>query len=675
MTQADLFVRSRWQQLADTINEHNNAYYVLDKPSISDREYDRLFLELQELESAHPELATADSPSSRVGGAPLDGLTRYEHPTPMLSLNNSYDAEEIREFEERVRRFLGGSAPATIPYLVEPKLDGIAMELIYTGGVLEVGVTRGDGTVGQEVTTNVRTIRNVPLKFRGATAPARLAVRGEVVMTKDGFQALNKRRAEKGDKTYVNARNSTGGLVRNRKPEEAAAAPLRFYCHSAGIAEGVEWASQSGFMELARAYGFQTARGIKLCEGIEQAIAHLDVIEGMRADYAYDIDGAVLKVDSAALQGRLGFVSRAPRWAIAYKYAAEQAETTLLAIEIQVGRTGVLTPVARLEPVFVGGVNVSNATLHNAEELERKDVRPGDRVVIQRAGDVIPQVVKSLPRTEDRPAFVFPETCPDCGTAVVQPEGEAAIRCPNQIGCPAQVRTGVEHFVSRLAMDIDGLGSKRVEQLLLEELIADASDIFVLDQHRSGLLMMEGMADKRVDNLLAAIDEAKGRTSARLLFGLGIRHVGETVAKKVMQHFVSFAALRAATEEELAEADEVGPIVAKSIATWFASEANRGLLDRMRERGVQFPDAEVVEVSGDNPFAGKIVVVTGTLESMGRKEAQAAVEAVGGKSSGSVSSKTDYLVAGAKAGSKLKKAEKLGIEVLDEAAFLALLNG
>ncbi|MCP4869844.1 MAG: NAD-dependent DNA ligase LigA [Proteobacteria bacterium] len=675
MTQADLFVRSRWQQLADAINEHNNAYYVLDKPSISDREYDRLFLELQELESAHPELATADSPSSRVGGAPLDGLTRYEHPTPMLSLNNSYDAEEIREFEERVRRFLGGSAPATIPYLVEPKLDGIAMELIYTGGVLEVGVTRGDGTVGQEVTTNVRTIRNVPLKFRGATAPARLAVRGEVVMTKDGFQALNKRRAEKGDKTYVNARNSTGGLVRNRKPEEAAAAPLRFYCHSAGIAEGVEWASQSGFMELARAYGFQTARGIKLCEGIEQAIAHLDVIEGMRADYAYDIDGAVLKVDSAALQGRLGFVSRAPRWAIAYKYAAEQAETTLLAIEIQVGRTGVLTPVARLEPVFVGGVNVSNATLHNAEELERKDVRPGDRVVIQRAGDVIPQVVKSLPRTEDRPAFVFPETCPDCGTAVVQPEGEAAIRCPNQIGCPAQVRTGVEHFVSRLAMDIDGLGSKRVEQLLLEELIADASDIFVLDQHRSGLLMMEGMADKRVDNLLAAIDEAKGRTSARLLFGLGIRHVGETVAKKVMQHFVSFAALRAATEEELAEADEVGPIVAKSIATWFASEANRGLLDRMRERGVQFPDAEVVEVSGDNPFAGKIVVVTGTLESMGRKEAQAAVEAVGGKSSGSVSSKTDYLVAGAKAGSKLKKAEKLGIEVLDEAAFLALLNG
>lgn len=675
MTQADLFVRQRWQQLAAQIAEHNHSYYVLDRPSISDREYDRLFRELQELEGAHPELGGADSPTNRVGGAPLDGLTRYEHPTPMLSLNNSYDPEEIREFEDRIRRMLGGSAPVTIPYLVEPKLDGIAMELIYERGVLAVAVTRGDGTVGQEVTTNVRTIRNIPLKFRGGEAPALLAVRGEVVMLKDGFQKLNQRRAEAGLETYVNARNSTGGLVRNLDPKLAAAAPLRFYCHSAGIAEGVDYPTQSGFMELARAYGFQTAGGIALCDGIEAAIAHLDVIEARRPDYEYDIDGAVLKVDLVDLQTRLGFVSRAPRWAIAYKYAAEQAETTLLAIEIQVGRTGVLTPVARLEPVFVGGVNVSNATLHNAEELERKDVRPGDRVVIQRAGDVIPQVVKSLPRTEERAPFAFPEVCPACGTAVVQPEGEAAIRCPNQLGCPAQVRTGIQHFVSRGAMDIDGLGSKLVEQLLEEDFIRDAADIFTLDRHRTSLLMMDRMASKKVENLLTAIAEAKARDSHRLLFGLGIRHVGETVAKKVMQHFVSFAALEAATEEELAEADEVGPIVAASISGWFAQDDNKALIQKLRDAGVAFPDAEIVEVSGDHPFAGKVVVVTGTLEGMGRKEAQAAVEAVGGKSSGSVSSKTDYLVAGAKAGSKLKKAQSLGVEVLDEAAFLSLLGG
>jgi len=676
MTQADLFVRQRWQQLAEQISEHNHAYYVLDHPSIPDRGYDRLFRELQDLERAHPELATPDSPSNRVGGAPLDGLVKVAHPTPMLSLANSYDAEEIREFEERIRRMLGDAAPETIPYLVEPKLDGIAMELIYVAGVLDCAITRGDGQVGQDVTTNVRTIRNVPLKLRGGHAPARLAIRGEVVMTKDGFEDLNRRRAEAGLETYVNARNSTGGLVRNLDPKQAAGAPLRFYCHSAGIAEGVDYATQGDFMALARAYGCQTADGIALCAGIDAAIAHLDVIEAMRASYSHDIDGAVLKVDPVALQDELGFVSRAPRWAMAYKYAAEQATTTLLAIEIQVGRTGVLTPVARLEPVFVGGVNVSNATLHNREEVERKDIRPGDRVVIQRAGDVIPQVVQSLPekRVGELPRFPFPEQCPACGTPVVQPEGEVAIRCPNQIACPAQVRTGIEHFVSRGAMDIEGLGSKLVEQLLDEELISDASDIFALAQHRTGLLEVERMAERKVDNLLAAIEDAKGRDSHRVLFGLGIRHVGETVARLLIQHFVSFDRLMTATEEELAEADEVGPIVAASVVRWFADEANAALIGRLRERGVQFPDAEVIEITGDHAFAGKTLVVTGVLESMGRKEAQAAIEAVGGKCSGSVSAKTDFLVAGDKAGSKLAKATKLGVEVLDEAAFLAVLG-
>ncbi len=689
MSQTDLFPtaaptssspspRERWEELATEIRGHDHAYYVLDRPTISDREYDALFRELQDLERTHPALAAADSPTQRIGGAPLDSLEKYEHPTPMLSLGNSYDAEEIREFDARVKRALGEASPEEISYLVEPKLDGIAMELIYIDGVLEVAVTRGDGEVGQLVTTNVRTIRNVPLKLATDAPPTRIAIRGEVVMTKDGFQALNKRREAAGLETYVNARNSTGGLVRNLDPKQAAAAPLRFYCHSAGVAEGVTYDSQDGFMALARAYGFQTAGGLALCDGIDASLEQIDRIEELRPDYPYDIDGAVLKVDSIQLQDELGFRSRSPRWAMAYKYAAEQAETTLLAIDLQVGRTGVLTPVARLEPVFVGGVTVSNATLHNAEELERKDIRPGDVVVIQRAGDVIPQVVRPLVdrRTEELTAFVFPDACPECGHPVKPVEGEVALRCPNSLGCPAQVRTGIQHFVSRHAMDIDGLGSKLVEQLLDEELIEDASDIFRLDEDRAGLLELERMAAKKVDNLLAAIDEARGRDSHRILFGLGIRHVGESTAKTLMKHFVSFDAVGSATVEALEECEDIGPIVARAIHLWFEDEGNAALIQRLRDRGVSFPDAEVVElpVEGDHPLAGKTVVVTGTLESMGRKEAQAAVEAVGGKASGSVSAKTDYLVAGAKAGSKLARAEKLGVAVLDEAAFLELLG-
>ena len=682
MTQSDLFSRpsprQRWEQLAATLRGHDHAYYVLDKPTIHDRDYDRLFRELQDLERAHPELAAPDSPTQRVGGAPLDSLEKYEHPTPMLSLGNSYDADEIREFDARVKRALGDAAPEQLTYLVEPKLDGIAMELIYRAGVLEVAVTRGDGEVGQLVTTNVRTIRNVPLRLATDEPPARIAIRGEVVMTKDGFQALNRRREAAGLETYVNARNSTGGLVRNLDPKQAAAAPLRFFCHSAGIAEGASYELQSGFMALARTYGFQTAGGIALCEGIEEALLQIDRIEQLRPDLPYDIDGAVLKVDSIDLQDELGFRSRSPRWAMAYKYAAEQAETTLLAIDLQVGRTGVLTPVARLEPVFVGGVTVSNATLHNAEELERKDIRPGDVVVIQRAGDVIPQVVRPLVdrRTEELARFEFPKKCPECDHPVNPVEGEVALRCPNSLGCPAQVRTGIQHFVSRSAMDIDGLGSKLVEQLLEEELIEDASDIFRLDEDRAGLLEVERMAAKKVDNLLAAIDEARGRDSHRILFGLGIRHVGETTAKTLMKHFVSFDAVGSATVERLVECEDVGEIVARAIRAWFDDPGNVALIARLRDHGVRFPDAEVLDLpaAGDHPFAGKTVVVTGTLESMGRKDAQAAVEECGGKASGSVSAKTDYLVAGAKAGSKLAKAEKLAVPVLDEAAFLAMLG-
>jgi DNA ligase (NAD+) len=680
MASLDLFAEQRWRQLAAEIEKHNHAYYVLDTPTISDREWDRLFGELQALEQAHPELQRADSPTNRVGGAPLDGLEKYEHPTPMLSLANSYDADDIRDFDARVRRMLGDDAPERIAWLVEPKLDGIAMELIYDDGLLTAAVTRGDGQTGQLVTRNVRTIRNVPLRLlsvEGAPAPARIAIRGEIVMTKDGFQELNRKRAEAGLETYVNARNSTGGLVRNLDPKQAAAAPLRFFCHSAGVAEGVSWATQSGFMELARRSGFQTAEGIELVDGIDAVLEHLDRIEALRPELNYDIDGAVLKLDDSALQGELGFVSRAPRWAMAYKYAAEQAETLLQAIDIQVGRTGVLTPVARLEPIFVGGVTVTNATLHNADELERKDIRPGDVVVVQRAGDVIPQVVRPL--LDRRPAglapFIFPAVCPECGSDVVRPEGEVAVRCPNNLGCPAQLREGVQHFVSRHAMDIDGLGERIVEQLLEEELIGDLSDLFVLDRERRALLEVDRMGGKKVDNLLDAIEAAKGRDSHRLLFGLGIRHVGETSARKLMQHFGRWDDLSAASIEELEACEDVGPIVAAELRAWFDQERNLALVARLRERGVEFPDAERPLVDAGHPFAGKSVVVTGTLEHMGRSEAKRAIVAVGGKSPGSVSAKTDYLVAGAKAGSKLTKATGLGVAVLDEAAFLSLLRG
>ena len=680
MTELDLFAEQRWRKLAAEIDRHDHAYYVLDKPTISDRDYDRLFAELLALEAAHPELRREDSPTRRVGGAPLDGLEKYEHPTPMLSLSNSYDADDIRDFDARVRRLLDDDAPEELTWLVEPKLDGIAMELIYEDGLLAVAVTRGDGQTGQLVTANVRTIRNLPLRLRqvpGVPAPRRVAIRGEIVMTKDGFQALNRAREEAGLETYVNARNSTGGLVRALDSRQAAAAPLRFYCHSAGIAEGVSYDSQSGFMQLARDFGFGTADGVALCRGIDEVLVHLDRIEELRPRYSYDIDGAVLKVDSIELQEALGFVSRAPRWAMAYKYAAEQAETRLLGIDVQVGRTGVLTPVARLEPVFVGGVTVTNATLHNADELARKDIRPGDVVVVQRAGDVIPQVVRPLPerRTVDLAPFVFPTVCPDCGTPTVRPEDEVAVRCPNSLGCPAQLRVGIRHFVGRQAMDIDGLGEKIVEQLLDEELIADAADIFALDRHRAALLELDRMGDKKVDNLLAAIDEARGRQSHRILFALGIRHVGETSARRLLEHFGSWDALAGAATEQLEECEDVGPIVAAEVRGWFDQERNLELVARLRQRGVRFPDAERASVDEAHPFAGKAVVVTGTLEAMGRTEAKRAIEAVGGKSPGSVSAKTDYLVAGAKAGSKLVKANKLGVPVLDEEAFLSLLRG
>ncbi len=671
---------ARWEQLAATIREHNHNYYVLDRPTISDRAYDSLFRELQDLESAHPDLARADSPTQRVGGPPLDSLDKYEHPTPMLSLQNSYDADEIREFDARIKRHLGDDAPANIRYVVEPKLDGIAMELIYEAGVLDVAVTRGDGRVGENVTENVRTIRNMPLRlrpFEGGSA-TRIAVRGEVVMTSDGFQDLNRRRLAAGLDAYVNARNSTAGTVRNLDPKNAAQAPLRFFAHSAGIAEGVAFGSHSGFLAGARRAGFQVAEGIVECDGIDAVIDALADLGRRRPTYNYDIDGAVVKVDDHRLQQRLGFVSRSPRWAMAFKYPAEQAVTKLLKIEIQVGRTGALTPVARLDPVFVGGVTVTNATLHNREEIARKDIRPGDWVVIQRAGDVIPQVVEAVVDRrdpDDPPApYEFPTACPECGTAVVEVEGEVAVRCPNEAGCPAFTRTRLRHFASRHALDIEGLGEKLVEQLIESRLVSSPADLYTLHLERDRLAGLERMARKSADNVLAGIERSRGAPLHRILFGLGIRHVGQSVARRVTTHFVSWAALEAATLEQLEAVEDVGTVVAKAIREWFDDPGNQSLIAGLRAGGVRFPDEEIEEVDEGAALAGKRVVVTGTLATMSRTEAKAAIQAAGGTSPGSVSAKTDFLVAGAEAGSKLAKARKLGVAVLDEAAFRTLIG-
>jgi DNA ligase (NAD+) len=681
---ADPALLARWENLAARIRAHDHAYYVLDRPTISDRDYDALFRALQDLEEAHPDLRRPDSPTQRVGGQPLDSLPTFRHPTPMLSLQNTYNFEELRDFDERIRRALGAAAPAQVDYVVEPKLDGISMELIYDGGALLSAGTRGDGETGEEVTANVRTIRNLPLRLPPAAGPGRLAVRGEIVMTKDGFQKLNARRREAGLEEYVNARNSTGGLVRNLDPRNAAEAPLRFFAHSRGVAEGLAWPSHSEFLETAQALGFQVAEGFERCPGVDAVQQALRSLEERRPRLPYDIDGGVVKVDSIALQERLGFVSRSPRWAVAYKFAAEQAETTLLSIDVQVGRTGTLTPVARLKPVFVGGVWVSNATLHNREELVRKDVRAGDTVVIQRAGDVIPQVVRSLGRSDGvarADSFVFPSTCPACGGPVLEVPDEVALRCDNA-ECPAQILGALQHWASRLAMDIEGLGEKLGEQLVRTGMVRSVADLYRLHERRAELVDLERMGEKSADRLLQGIERSRSAALHRILYGLGIRQVGESMAKSVVRVFPrweEFEAAALSSPDALLRIEDCGPIVAEGIRHWFGNERNRALLAELR-RQMAFPEAEAPRAvppgsaAAGHPFFGKAVVVTGTLAGMGREEARAAIEAAGGKSPDSVSKKTDFLVVGEGAGSKLKKAQDLGVRTLTESEFLELLG-
>lgn len=680
---------ARAAELRQQLNHHAHAYYVVDAPEIPDAEYDKLFNELQALEAAHPELASADSPTQRVGGAPLPFFASVRHAVPMLSIRTETDNEAsgAQNFDARVRRELGLNPDApTIEYVAELKFDGLAINLRYEHGTLVQAATRGDGEVGEDVTQNIRTIRQIPITLRASSksVPAVLEVRGEVYMTRDDFERLNESQREriaqgaKGEKTFVNPRNAAAGGVRQLDPAIAARRRLSFFAYGLGeltpAAEGgPDFQSHYDLLMTLKAWGFPVAAQTSLARGATELIAFHQRIGAERDQLPYDIDGVVYKVNSIALQRQLGFVTREPRWAVAHKYPAQEQLTTVLGIDVQVGRTGKLTPVAKLAPVFVGGVTVTNATLHNEDEARRKDVRVGDTVVVRRAGDVIPEVVSVVldKREGEAPQFTMPRHCPVCGSDAVREEGEADYRCTGGLFCGAQRKEAILHFAHRRAVEIDGLGDKLVEQLVDAHIIRTLPDLY-----RLGLTALAGlarMADKSANNLLAAIEASKATTLPRFLFGLGIRHVGEATAKALAKHFGKLDAIMVASEAELLEVDDVGPIVAQSIRTFFDQEHNREVVEQLRACGVHWTEGEAAERAAQ-PLAGKTFVITGTLPTLSRDEAKDKVEAAGGKVAGSVSKKTDYVVAGTEAGSKLTKALELGVPVIDEAALLAMLE-
>ena len=675
MTDRDA-ARTRIEELSGLLNHHAHLYYVLDRPEIPDHEYDKLFHELKALEEAHPDLRAPDSPTQRVGGPPVDFLEKAAHPVPMLSLDNAFDHDGVREFDGRVRRFLGLADDETVHYVVETKLDGLALELIYEDGLLQIGATRGDGQVGEDVTHNLRTVLTIPLSLlgEGPHHEGRLIVRGEILMPLAGFEDLNKRREAAGEPTFKNPRNTAAGTVRQLDPKLASERPMVFYAHSTAEAEKLPYGQHSEFLQAATGWGFRVAPGWRTCAGVEAVIEHLDGLAAIRETLPHEIDGAVIKLDRVDLQARMGDTSRAPRWALAFKYPPPTRTTRVRAITIQVGRTGALTPVAELAPVRVGGVTVSRATLHNADELERKDVRVDDTVVIQRAGDVIPEIVEAVldRRPPGSEPFEFPATCPECGAAATRDEGEVVTRCTAGLSCPAQLREGVGHFASRGAMDIEGLGEKLCNQLVDTGLVKDVADIYGL--RYEDVVWLERMGDRSARNLLEAIADSKRQPLHRLLAGLGIRHVGEQVARVLADHAGTLGRLASMEVEELEDIDEVGPVMARSVSTFFAEPRNRRLGERRAAAGREMK-AEVKADEGAASLAGKTFVLTGTLPSMTRAEAKAAITARGGKVSGSVSGKTGYVVAGEAAGSKLRKANDLGIPVLDEDGLRRLLEG
>lgn len=660
------------QQLRDTLNQHNYRYYVLDEPSVPDAEYDRLMRQLQQLEAEHPELVTPDSPTQRVGAEPLSGFREVTHEIPMLSLDNAFSAEEMRDFERRLKDRLDSDSEIT--YVCEPKLDGIAVSLLYRDGKLQRGATRGDGYVGEDITHNVRTIPSVPLALMGKGWPAVLEVRGEVYMPKAGFNALNEQARQAGEKLFVNPRNAAAGSLRQLDARITARRPLEMCCYSVGLVDGGEVAdSHFDIMQQLQQWGLRINSEMRRVRGIEACLDYYDALLEKREALPYDIDGIVFKVDDIALQERLGFVARAPRWAIAHKFPAQEEMTRLLEVDFQVGRTGAVTPVARLEPVFVGGVTVSNATLHNRDEIERLGAMIGDTVIIRRAGDVIPQVVRVV--EEKRPAdarpILFPDRCPICDSPLERSDGEAVTRCTGGLVCAAQQKEAIKHFASRKAMDIDGLGDKLVEQLVDLERVRSAADLYRLQSET--LAALERMGKKSADNLVAALEKSKHTTLPKFLYALGIREVGETTAANLARHFGTLEAIQQADVEALLEVSDVGPVVARHVHDFFSNEHSETLIGELRALGVHWPAIEV-KAAVQLPLAGQTYVVTGKLESMARDEAEAHLQALGAKTAGSVSKNTRCVVAGPGAGSKLTKARELDIPVIDEAEFLALLR-
>ncbi len=680
------------EQLRRSLHEHAHRYYVLDDPLISDAEYDRLFQQLQAIEAAHPELVTPDSPTQRVGGRPLDAFASVRHAVPMLSIRTETDTEAsgAESFDARVRRELGLDVTAPpVEYVAEPKFDGLAMSLRYVHGVLVQAATRGDGELGEDVTQNIRTIGQIPIHLFAPAAlsagslvpevPEVLEVRGEVYMRRDDFERLNERQREHGLKTFVNPRNAAAGAVRQLDPAIAAQRPLSFFAYGLGEVTPTEqggpaFETHFQLLQTLKAWGFPVSELVQVAQGAPELIAYYESIARTRDQLGFDIDGVVYKVNILALQRRMGFVTREPRWAVAHKFPAQEQITTVQGIEVQVGRTGKLTPVARLAPVFVGGVTVTNATLHNEDEARRKDVRVGDSVVVRRAGDVIPEVVAVLP--EKRPPhaqpFTMPLQCPVCGSTAVREEGEVDHRCSGGLFCSAQRKQAILHFAQRRAVEVEGLGEKLVDQLVDGKIIRTLPDLYRLGL--TALASLARMADKSAQNIVLALEKSKQTTLPRFLFGLGIRHVGEATAKELARHFGSLDAIMDASEEQLLAVADVGPTVAHSLRTFFDQPHNREVVEQLRACGVHWEEGAPA-AQAPQPLAGKTLVLTGTLPTLSRDEAKDLIEAAGGKVAGSVSKKTAYVVAGVEAGSKLDKARELGVAILDETGLKELLDG
>ena len=661
-------------ELRTTLRHHEYLYHVMDTPEIPDAEYDRLMRELRELEAQHPELITPDSPTQRVGAAPLASFSQIRHEVPMLSLDNVFDEESFLAFNKRVQDRLKNSDDLT--YCCELKLDGLAVSILYENGLLVQAATRGDGTTGEDITSNVRTIRAIPLKLRGDNIPQRLEVRGEVFLPQAGFEKINEEARRTGGKVFANPRNAAAGSLRQLDPRITAKRPLTFFCYGVGVLEGGELpASHSARLQQFKFWGLPVSERVKLCHTPEEVLTYYRKVEEDRPNLGFDIDGVVIKVDSLALQEQLGFVARAPRWAVAFKFPAQEQMTFVRDVEFQVGRTGAITPVARLEPVHVAGVLVSNATLHNADEIERLGLRIGDKVVIRRAGDVIPQVVNVVlsERPEETREIVFPTHCPVCHSDVERVEGEVVTRCTGGLICGAQRKEALKHFVSRRALDVDGMGDKIIDQLVEKEYVHTPADLFQLTPGK--LTGLDRMGPKSAQNVVDALEKSKETTFARFLYALGIREVGEATAAGLAAHFGTIEALEQASIDDLQKVPDVGIVVATHVRNFFAEESNREVIAQLRKEGVRWPAPVVVNAEEiDSPFAGKTVVLTGSLSQLSRDDAKARLVALGAKVAGSVSKKTDLVIAGEAAGSKLAKAQELGITVIDEDEMLRLLG-